>query len=389
MNTQELRNKIDSILGNSMRVLLPSYWWKRLFHHVADALDSKGQGVSIVESEKDLKKLDVPEGSIASVVGEAEWKSFDECYQPPEGAEDEFIPLCTRIPVVNVSDAPITIVGSPLILLADITNISSDVIKIMYLGIDNKGVVAVILSNAAGSQHIEGIYALRGTDSTVVNKAALNQLNSALASGRYLFIGYDADSSDTETEEEQIAALKSIFSWAESIGGVYCKGVSWDRLAMTNEIPYIIGSTGGSTNITVDSSVSTTSTNPVQNKAITNYVDDLTMSIGNRCYLYKTPTNINLSVGKGYIVDSSNNPMSAGDVVIASIKSDTMYRDRILVFGGATSLSIPSDVLWENGEVPVIDPDVTYVLNIKSCYGVGGNLTHMALLKAFRTAQKD
>lgn len=382
MNTQELRNKIDSILGNSMRVLLPSYWWKRLFHHVADALDSKGQGVSIVESEKDLKKLDVPEGSIASVVGDAEWKSFDECYQPPEGAEDEALYLCTRIPLLNVSDAPITIVGSPLILLGDISNMSANVIKVMYLGIDNKGVSAVIFSNVSGTQQLEGIYVLRSADSTVVNKAALNQLNLALASGRFLFVGYEADSSDTETEDEQIAALNSIFSWAESIGGVFRKGVSWDRLAMANEIPNITD-IGGSTNITVDSSVSTTSTNPVQNKAITQYVDDLTMSIGNSNYIYRTPTDIRLNVGKGYILDSSNNAMPAGDVVITSLNGSASYRDRILVFFGATSLTIPSDVLWENGVVPTIDPDATYVLNIKSTEGTGGTSIHMASLKAF------
>lgn len=382
MNTQELRNKIDSILGNSMRVLLPSYWWKMLFHHVADALDSKGQGVSIVESEKDLKKLDVPEGSIASVVGDAEWKSFDECYQPPAGAGDEALLLCTRIPLLNVSDAPITIEASPLILLADITSIAS-IPRVMYLGIDNNGVSAVILRNPTGSLQIEGLFVLRAADSTVVNKAALNQLNSALSSGRFLFIGYEADSNVPESEEEQIAVLNSILSWAENAGGVFCKGLNWNRLAMANEIPDISGSTGGGTNITVDSSVSTTSTNPVQNKAITRYVDDLTMSIGNSNYIYRTPRDIRLNVGKGYIADSSNNPISAGDVVITSLNGSALYRDRILVFFGATSLTIPSDVLWENGVVPTIDPDATYVLNIKSTEGTGGTPIHMASLKAF------
>ena len=381
MNTQELRNKIDSILGNSMRVLLPSYWWKRLFHYVADVLDSKGQGVSIVESEKDLKKLDVPEGSIASVVGDAEWKSFDECYQPPANAGDEALLLCTRIPLLNVSDAPITIEASPLILLADITSIAS-IPRVMYLGIDNNGVSAVILRNPTGSLQIEGLFVLRAADSTVVNKAALNQLNSALSSGRFLFIGYEADSNVPESEEEQIAMLNSIFSWAESIGGVFRKGVSWDRLAMANEIPNVTD-IGGSTNITVDSSVSTTSANPVQNKAITQYVNDLTMSIGNTNYIYSNPTNIRLNVGKGYIADSSNNAMPAGDVVITHLNGSASYRDRILVFFGATSLTIPSDVLWENGVVPTIDPDATYVLNIKSAEGTGGTSIHMASLKAF------
>lgn len=382
MNTQELRNKIDSILGNSMRVLLPSYWWKRLFHHVADALDSKGQGVSIVESEKDLKKLDVPEGSIASVVGDAEWKSFDECYQPPAGAGDEALFLCTRIPVMNVSDAPITIEANPAIMLVDFTNISAKEANLMVLGIENGGVVATNLSISNNSQSISGIFLLRGENSTVVSKAALNQLNAVLSSGRYLFVGYEPNTNGPETEEEQIAALNSIFSWTESVGGVYHKGVSWDRLAMANEIPNVSG-TGGGTNITVDSSVSTTSTNPVQNKAITRYVDDLTMSIGNSNYIYRTPTDIRLNVGKGYIEDSSNNPMPAGDVVITSLNGSSSYRDRILVFFGATSLTIPSDVLWENGVVPTIDPDATYVLNIKSAEGTGGTPIHMASLKAF------
>lgn len=40
MTTQELRSYIDRILGNSLRVLLPSYWWKRLFGAIIDAVGS-------------------------------------------------------------------------------------------------------------------------------------------------------------------------------------------------------------------------------------------------------------------------------------------------------------------------------------------------------------
>lgn len=39
MTTQELKNKIEKVLGNSIRCLLPSYWWKNLFHSVADRID--------------------------------------------------------------------------------------------------------------------------------------------------------------------------------------------------------------------------------------------------------------------------------------------------------------------------------------------------------------
>lgn len=40
MNTKELRAYIDRLLGNSLRCLLPSYWWKRAFNVTADAIDN-------------------------------------------------------------------------------------------------------------------------------------------------------------------------------------------------------------------------------------------------------------------------------------------------------------------------------------------------------------
>ena len=46
MTTKELRTYIDRILGNSLRVLLPSYWWKRLFGATIDAVDAVAKNVS-------------------------------------------------------------------------------------------------------------------------------------------------------------------------------------------------------------------------------------------------------------------------------------------------------------------------------------------------------
>lgn len=39
MTTKELRAYIDRVLGNNVRLLLPSYWWKRLFHAVVEEID--------------------------------------------------------------------------------------------------------------------------------------------------------------------------------------------------------------------------------------------------------------------------------------------------------------------------------------------------------------
>ena len=48
MTTQELRSYIDRILGNSLRVLLPSYWWKRLFGMVVDKVGTVDAAVDAV-----------------------------------------------------------------------------------------------------------------------------------------------------------------------------------------------------------------------------------------------------------------------------------------------------------------------------------------------------
>ena len=55
MTTQELRSYIDRILGNSLRVLLPSYWWKRLFGMVADKIDEVDSGLSRKITNADAK----------------------------------------------------------------------------------------------------------------------------------------------------------------------------------------------------------------------------------------------------------------------------------------------------------------------------------------------
>ena len=41
MTTNELKSYIDRTLGDSIRCLLPSYWWKKMFGAVVDKLDEK------------------------------------------------------------------------------------------------------------------------------------------------------------------------------------------------------------------------------------------------------------------------------------------------------------------------------------------------------------
>lgn len=65
MTTQELKNKIEKVLGNNIRCLLPSYWWKNLFHSVADRIDE----VETVANDmvvKSLKEFEAKHPDMAS-----------------------------------------------------------------------------------------------------------------------------------------------------------------------------------------------------------------------------------------------------------------------------------------------------------------------------------
>lgn len=53
MTTSELRTYIDRVLGNSIRCLLPSYWWKRLFGVTLDNIESIDQDVRTIKDRVD------------------------------------------------------------------------------------------------------------------------------------------------------------------------------------------------------------------------------------------------------------------------------------------------------------------------------------------------
>ena len=101
MTTSELKSYIDRILGNNIRLLLPSYWWKRAFGAVIDKVDEKVEksdlktingesvlgegdlrvGVKSVESVEALENMDAQVGDIASVgVENAQEVHVAECF---------------------------------------------------------------------------------------------------------------------------------------------------------------------------------------------------------------------------------------------------------------------------------------------------------------------
>ena len=73
MTTKELRAYIDRTLGNSIRCLLPSYWWKKLFGLVVDKVESAEHGINRLS--KKIKEVESIQQESSVVV--VEWDGME------------------------------------------------------------------------------------------------------------------------------------------------------------------------------------------------------------------------------------------------------------------------------------------------------------------------
>lgn len=229
MTTQELNNKIERVLGNSIRCLLPSYWWKKLFHSVADRIDKVEQSTSqlidskvnkvlkeakmpIVESVDELSKLDLPKGGVAAVekVGEPVVVNLEDCYLSADAATDW--DKYTVIRGFSEKGAPSNAVGQ--------IHLYSD--KSMENG----------LTIACGERKYLYYKIVNGRR----YDSSLEEVNKYLASGEYrLVFGYYI---------ENVSAYVTLYS-AFPQPSLYIKGDSWERLAKESDITGGGGGTSG------------------------------------------------------------------------------------------------------------------------------------------------
>lgn len=221
MTTKDLRNSIEKVLGNNIRCLLPSYWWKRLFHQVADTIDTIN-GVEIVGSEAKLQKLDAQQGSLASVATRKEMK-ISECYFPTEEdnslTDAELFAKLTPVKAIEVSFPLPDLSGKESIgcLL-----VSEDLKWQGFLGIEDGICVAVFLNVVDGTFKFWLLTSQFTVDAT----------NNFLKEKKFYFLEYNSDIID----EENTALLDSIFTIVDSNTDVYVKGLAWERLAKEGEI---------------------------------------------------------------------------------------------------------------------------------------------------------
>lgn len=287
MTTKELKNKIDKVLGNSVRCLLPSYWWKKLFNDVIDKIDNT---LPIVDSQEKLNNLDIPNGGIASVCTESKWRSFNECYEVVDSdielPEEELLNKLTKIYGIKVTPPSSPMLYQTIIIMLDLSNKG---LCLIGCGKDEQfGDFATISFDVAGSAE-QFILMQNG----IVNEKTVKKVNEILNTAPILYLGKNTYSDGLT--DEQWNEFTSVFSWLDlGYSDVYVKNDSWEKLvkenmleAITNIVNQkqdnlvsgsniktingysILGSGDITVRLTADSEMSNTSINPVQNKVIT------------------------------------------------------------------------------------------------------------------------
>lgn len=254
MNTQELRNKIDSILGNSMRVLLPSYWWKRLFHHVADTIDGNEQ--LIIESFKEFEK------KYPDIASRTFYITLDE--NSEEAAHN--VQLCQRffINLLTSLENGIKFHNDPYYLAIPATEeeeaLEYDVrlitcpqysfaeggIAFWDVGIGEKQYIVLFFILGNG---IPEIAPLSGSTNITVDSSL--------------------STSSTNPVQNKVVTNALNNKQTTLVSGSNIKTINNQSILGSGNL---VIETGG--NITIDSAMSSTSVNPVQNKVIKAYVDD-------------------------------------------------------------------------------------------------------------------
>lgn len=112
--------------------------------------------------------------------------------------------------------------------------------------------------------------------------------------------------------------------------------------------------------VVIDSSMSTTSTNPVQNKVVKSYID----SNCNIPVSTTTSTSISLSPNRYY--RWTNTPSSI-TITLATPSNSTILNNYMFEFtasSSGTTLTMPSTIKWLNGSTPTIDNGKTYQISI-------------------------
>ena len=245
MNTQELKKYIDRVLGNKIRCLLPSYWWKRLFKLVLDKVDEKisvddiktingesiiGEGdlrvgVKSVESVEELDSLDALVGDIATVGGEHvnEIKARD-CYLISSDIEDEWDNM-TTIDGVIISE-PIgasNILAIAYLVKEDLSNLS-----FVYSQNEDECIIQYIFDLFTSDDGDNGVLYHNGQ----FYQSNIDKINDILSTGEYKFgMPFTLDSGITIDDVYDNLDIWLTFINNTCKSDAYIKSKKWEKIS--------------------------------------------------------------------------------------------------------------------------------------------------------------
>lgn len=228
MTTQELKSYIDRMLGNSIRLLLPSYWWKKAFGAVVDNMVTEdgiktingesviGEGdlrvgVKNVESVEALEKLEAELGDIATI-GYDNLKSIN-ISQCPLAEELDVIGAWDNLTHVNKIEQ-----GVPY-------NNGSDYLGIYFSTKSEFGTDVIIVGSSEGKCGY--YYWYNNSDERVIT---LEETNKLLKEKEYRVVSYNINIDGSIID--QTFKLYAGFTTADA----YIKGDSWERLAKESDV---------------------------------------------------------------------------------------------------------------------------------------------------------
>lgn len=336
-----MRKEIDRVLGNSLRCILPSFWWKRLLGKMSDRIDSAessassamkvailagtkasdkqdrlvsgsniktinyqsilGSGNIIVDTDKVEKyktkdDLDangsLAGGDIAAVVDALlVEKSFTECYQPTR-SEIETNPYNKKF--TKVDGLVLNPDFNPNLISLNYGSLSvrlySDGKSKGYhkeypsqleieFGYSSNQIICWEYDGTSGSGHT--LY-----DSSGFNAPNIDRVNNILREGDFRFSFFEVTyrenintsgytyyySYQSNFPSDATAMIDNVVKmlFAETQNAdIYVRSAEWVKLLKESDV------TGGGADITIDSELSTTSKNAVQNKVVTEELTEL------------------------------------------------------------------------------------------------------------------
>lgn len=324
MTTQELKTYINRVLGDNIRCLLPSYWWKRLFGLVTDqienvelnkqdllvpsknikTIDGKnilGEGNInsgiIVSSEEELLSISAEPGTIAVVAtGGPVEGLFSECATSGTQPSD-----FTRISGLKTGIIPDLDVEVELVFAVIHSDGTYSNLAHLIYDPEAKLLGFVNLNSNGNLEDIVYMY----VKNSEIDQKTLQRVNTILASKDYRYIP------QVDNDTEIIDSLVQCYIYRPWIINVFVKGDTWAKMSsessgINDEVRAALeekqnilvngeniktvngysllgsGNIDVGANITVDNYLSTTSANPVQNNVITLALNDKINKDGNK-----------------------------------------------------------------------------------------------------------